>query len=95
MAQDADLTPRRKLTLTRQTGAESDICDTAPIGSIDSPLLSSITPPLFHSKLKSFLFANASHRSLPFLLTPRIPQTVSDTSKQILFYFLVIFSPLF
>jgi len=34
-------------------------CPTSSIGSIDSPLSSSITPSLFHSRLKTFLFCKS------------------------------------
>ena len=50
---------------------------TSPTGSIDSPLTSSITPSLFHFRLKTFLFCKSFE---PFFfslgLTPRIPRTV-------------------
>ena len=41
---------------------------TSSMGSVDSPLSSSITPSLFHSRLKPSFSANPSHGSLPFLL---------------------------
>ena len=54
--------------------SNSDSCSptitTSSIGSIDSPLSPSITPSLFHSPLKTFLFCS------PFSLTLRIPRTV-------------------
>jgi len=46
----------------------SSLSCTSSIGSINSPLSSSITPSLFHSRLKHSFSANPSHRSLPFLL---------------------------
>ena len=36
--------------------------------AIDSPLSTSISPSFFHSRLKTFLSTNPSHRNLPFLL---------------------------
>ena len=51
---------------------------TPPIGSIDSPLSSFVTPSLFHSTLKTFLFYKSFPPQPCFSfsgLTPRIPQT--------------------
>ena len=51
----------------------------SPISSIDSPLSSSITPSLFHSRLKTFLFYKSFPPQPTFSspgLTPWIPRTV-------------------
>ena len=45
--------PRTKLS---NSASPSCMSGTSSIGSIDSPLSSSITPSLFHSRLKTFLF---------------------------------------
>jgi len=57
----------------------SSLSGTSSIGSIDSPLSSSITCSLFHSRLKTFLFCKSfppKHSSFSSGLTPRIPLTV-------------------
>jgi len=57
------------------------ICQT-----IDSPLSTSISPSFFHSRLKTFLSTNRSHRNLPFLLHG-LPVLSTDTSEHISFHF--------
>jgi len=67
---------------------------TSPIGSIDSSLSSSITPSLFHSRIKTFIFCKSFplYPSFPSSgLTAWIPRTVTDTSEHIRFYFLLLF----
>jgi len=69
---------------------------TSPIGSIDSPLSSSITPSLYCARLKPSYSAIPRHRSLPFLLQDWVqgfPRLFTDTSEHIRFY--CFFSPLF
>ena len=48
--------PRTNLCSSAST---SSLSGTPSISSIDSPLLSSITPSLFHSRLKTFLFCKS------------------------------------
>ena len=70
-------------------------CSTSSIGSIDSPLSSSITPQSFIPGLKPSFSANPSHRSLPFLLQDWLhgfPGLFTNTSEHMHFYFLVFFS---
>ena len=62
----------------------SSFSGTSSIGSIDSPLSSSITPSLFHSRLKTFLFCKSFPSQPSFSsskLTPRIPPLFTDTSE--------------
>ena len=59
---------RQPRTNLSSSASPSCMSGTSSIGSIDSPLSSSITPLLFHSRLKLSFSANPSHHSLPFLL---------------------------
>jgi len=64
------------------------------IGSIDSPLSSSVTPLSFPG-LKPSFSANPSHRSLPFLLQDWLhgfPGVFTDTSVHIRFFTFTFFS---
>jgi len=64
-------------------------CIVSSISSIDSPLSSPITPPLFHSRLKTCTFCESFPPWPSFSssrLTPRIPRTVY---RYPFFYFLV------
>jgi len=66
-------------------------CIVSSTSSIDSPLSSSITPPLFHSRLKTCTFCESFPPWPSFSssrLTPRIPRTVY---RYPFFYFLVFF----
>ena len=61
-------------------------------------IISIPSSPLFHSRLKTFLSANPSHRSLPFLLQDwlhRFPGLFSDTSEHACFYYSVFSSVFF
>ena len=74
----------------------SSLSGASSIGSIDSPLSSSIALSLFQTRLKNFFFSvNPSHRSLPFLLQdcmiPRIPGLFTDTPKHIRFFYFLVF----
>ena len=55
-----------------------------PIGSIDSPLSSFVSPPLFHSTLKTFIVYNKilPTAAFPFLLQG-FPGLLTDTSEHI------------
>jgi len=67
---------------------------TSSIGSIDSPLSSSITPHSFIPGLKPSFSAKPSHLSLPFLLPDRFHGfhgLFSDNSEHIPFYYFLVF----
>ena len=74
----------------------SSLSGTSLIGSIDSPLSSSITPSFFHYRLKTFLFCRSfpTHRSLPVLLQDwlhGIFGLFTDTSENIRFRYFLVF----
>ena len=50
---------RQPRTNLSNSASASSMSGTSSIGSIDSPLSSSITPSLFHSRLKTFLFCKS------------------------------------
>jgi len=50
---------RQSGTNLSNTDSPNPLSGTSPIGSIDSPLSSSITPSLFHSRLKTTLFCKS------------------------------------
>ena len=50
---------RQPRTNPSNSASPSSMSGTSSIGSIDSPLSSSITPSLFHSRLKTFLFCKS------------------------------------
>ena len=83
--------PRTNLSNSASTSCMSGTCS---IGSIDSPLSSSITHSLFHSRLKTFFSANPSHRTPPFLLQDWLhgfPGLFTDTSEHSRFFLLFSF----
>ena len=66
--------------------SSNPLSGTSSIGSIDSPLSSSITPHSFVPSLKPSFSANPSHLSLPFLLQDHgFPRLFSDNSELIHF----------
>ena len=76
------------LTLSvTSSDSPSPLSGTFSIGSIDSPLSSSITPSLFHSRLKTFLFCK-SFPPLAFLFFFRTDSTdpglFTNTSEHVL-----------
>ena len=78
---------RQPCTSLCNSDSSSPASGTYSIGSIDSPLSSSITPSVFHSRLKTFS-ANPSHHSFPFLRLKwlhRFPWLFTDTSEHIRF----------
>ena len=81
--------PRTKLS---NSASPSCMSGTSSIGSIDSPLSSSIRPSPLHSStpgLKLSFSANPSHHSLPFLLLDWLhgfPGLFTDTSEHIRFF---------
>jgi len=75
---------RQPFTNLYNSDSLSSFSGTSSIGSIDSPLSSSITPSLFHSRLKTFLFCKSFPPQPSFSsskLTPRIPPLFTDTSE--------------
>ena len=75
---------RQPCTNLYNSDSLSSFSGTSSIGCIDSPLSSSITPSLFHSRLKTFLFCKSFPPQPSFSsskLTPRIPPLFTDTSE--------------
>ena len=54
---------RQPRTNLSNSASPSSMSGTFSIGSIDSPLSSSITPSLFHSRLKTFLFCKTANNT--------------------------------
>ena len=92
------LTASLSVSASPTAGGDKD-SGTSSIGFIDSPLSSSITPSLSHSRLKPSFSANPSHCSLSFLLRDWLhgfPKLLTDTSEHIRFLlFSSSFFPLF
>ena len=60
---------RQPRTSLSNSGSPSPTSGTSSIGHINSPHSSFITPSLFHSRFKTFLFCKSFHRSLPFFFS--------------------------
>ena len=85
---------RQLHTNLSNSDSPSSLTGTSSIGPSDSPLSSSITPSLFHSRLKTFFSANPSHRTPPFLLQDWLhvfPGLFTDTSEHTRFFTFYLF----
>ena len=82
-------TLRQPRTNLSNSDSPNPLSGTSSVGSIDSPLSSSITPSLFHFHSSTLPSANPSHRSLPFLQDwlHGFPRLFTYTSEHICFYF--------
>ena len=79
---------RQPRTDLSNSASPSSLSGTSSIGSIDSPLSSSVTPHSFIPGLKLSFSANSSHRSLSFLCQDRLhgfPELFADTFEHICF----------
>ena len=88
------VTPRRLLAITKPTTASQSFLD-SPLSLLNSslsssPLSSSITPSLFHSRLKTYLF-NKSFPLLTFLLDSLDCLHDRGTAHQFIFFIFFLY----
>jgi len=90
---------RQPRTNLSNSDSPSPLSGTCSIGSIDSPVSSSITPSLFHPRLKIFLYCKSFPPQPSFYssgLTPRIPPDCSPILLSLsVLLFTFSFFPLF